>query len=96
MLAKPVSATSNKQFKGHERHAIAAAKALEMQRINHAFGTRGNYKEGDAFDRELQERKRIERIERREHHEVEKIQRVRDARERSRRQVERELDERET
>ncbi|TIA75321.1 hypothetical protein E3P91_00470 [Wallemia ichthyophaga] len=96
LLNRPTQPINTKnQFKGHQTHTIAAAKALEMQRIDHAFNTNTNYKEGDAFDRDLQERKRLDRAERREHHQAMRIQREREGRQSARSQVERDLDERE-
>ena len=37
-----------------------------MERLRGAFGMGGEHKEGEAFDRELQEQKRLDRIAERE------------------------------
>ena len=51
-----------KSLHGYERHTLAAAKDLEMKKLDKAFDTKSSYFEGQAFDRELQERKKIERF----------------------------------
>ncbi|KIJ56509.1 hypothetical protein M422DRAFT_104187, partial [Sphaerobolus stellatus SS14] len=57
-----------KQLKESDTHARAAAKKGELAKMARAFGTRGDYVEGAAFDREKQEELRqqraIERVER--------------------------------
>lgn len=45
----------------HETHEVAARKEREMSTLKSAFGLK-DVKEGDAFDRELQEQKKQERI----------------------------------
>ncbi|KAF8137364.1 hypothetical protein EV363DRAFT_1293633 [Boletus edulis] len=60
-------ATSAKNLKSSDTHAIAAAKKTELDKMARAFGTRRDYTEGEAFDREKQEEnKRIRLIEREE------------------------------
>lgn len=60
-------ATSAKKLKASDTHAIAAAKKVELDKMARALGTRRDYTEGDAFDREKQEdNKRIRLIEREE------------------------------
>ena len=49
-----------------ETHAVAARKAAEMDGLRAAFGLKEAPREGDAFDRELQERKKQERLQERE------------------------------
>ncbi|KAJ7283926.1 cwf21 domain-containing protein, partial [Mycena rebaudengoi] len=43
------------RLKTSDTHAIAAAKKSELSRMANAFGTRANYVEGDAFNREKQD-----------------------------------------
>lgn len=60
-------ATSAKNLKTSDTHAIAAAKKAELDKMARALGTRRDYAEGEAFDREKQEEnKRIRLIEREE------------------------------
>lgn len=54
-----------------ETHQIAARKVEQMGRLRGAFGI-GETKEGDAFDRELQDRRRQEKIAERENREQER------------------------
>eukprot|EP00245_Coleochaete_scutata_P007538 TRINITY_DN22988_c0_g1_i1.p1 TRINITY_DN22988_c0_g1~~TRINITY_DN22988_c0_g1_i1.p1 ORF type:complete len:231 (-),score=94.33 TRINITY_DN22988_c0_g1_i1:415-1107(-) len=56
-----------------ESHHISARKEKELEKMKSALGI-GDVKEGEAFDRELQEQRRQERIEAREKAEVEKLQ----------------------
>ena len=49
-----------------ETHAVAARKEAEMDGLRAAFGLKEAPREGDAFDRELQERKKQERLAERE------------------------------
>ncbi|KAF9221943.1 cwf21-domain-containing protein [Gyrodon lividus] len=58
--------TSTKKLKPSDTHAIAAAKRTELDKMARAFGTRRDYMEGDAFDREKQEEKKINRLAKRE------------------------------
>ncbi len=62
-----------------ETHAVAARKEAEMDGLRAAFGLKQAPNEGDAFDRELQERKRLERQAERENvaKERERAKRVR-------------------
>ena len=60
-------ATSAKNLKSSDTHAIAAAKKTELDKMARALGTRRDYAEGEAFDREKQEEnKRIRLVEREE------------------------------
>ncbi|KAJ6629240.1 cwf21 domain-containing protein, partial [Mycena sp. CBHHK59/15] len=43
------------KIKPADTHALAAAKKSELSKMANAFGTRANYVEGDAFNREKQE-----------------------------------------
>lgn len=49
-----------------ETHQLAKRKAQELDKIRAAFGLAQDVKEGQAFDRELQERLKAERIAERE------------------------------
>ncbi|KAF8528888.1 hypothetical protein BU17DRAFT_22781, partial [Hysterangium stoloniferum] len=61
-------ASSAKNLKLSDTHGRAAAKVAELDRMARAFGTRSDYVEGAAFDREKQEEQKqqraIERAER--------------------------------
>ncbi len=48
-----------------DTHRLAEAKQHDERRFARAVGVESGYREGDAFDRELQERKKQERIEER-------------------------------
>ena len=48
-------AINAKDLKPSDTHGIAAAKKEEMDRMARALGTRRDYTEGDAFNREKQE-----------------------------------------
>ncbi|KAJ3892482.1 pyridoxal phosphate-dependent transferase [Lentinula edodes] len=52
---------STKRFKPSDTHAIAAAKKSELDKMARALGTRRDYAEGQAFDRERQEQDKIKR-----------------------------------
>ncbi|KIJ70356.1 hypothetical protein HYDPIDRAFT_164419 [Hydnomerulius pinastri MD-312] len=54
-------ATSAKNLKPSDTHGIAAAKKAELDKMARALGTRKNYAEGEAFDREKQEENKIRR-----------------------------------
>ncbi|KAI0309255.1 hypothetical protein OF83DRAFT_1019086, partial [Amylostereum chailletii] len=58
--------TSAKALKTSDTHGIAAAKKAELSRMASALGTRSDYSEGDAFDREKQEELRMKRLAERE------------------------------
>ncbi|KAL4075767.1 hypothetical protein J3A83DRAFT_4088911, partial [Scleroderma citrinum] len=58
--------TSVKNLKPSDTHAIAAAKQTELDKMARALGTRKNYVEGEAFDREKQEENRMRRMAERE------------------------------
>ncbi|KAG6911729.1 hypothetical protein DXG01_007979 [Tephrocybe rancida] len=61
-------APSAKSLKSSDTHGLALAKKAELSKMARAFGTRSDYQEGEAFDREKQEeikvRKQGEREER--------------------------------
>ncbi|PFH52662.1 hypothetical protein AMATHDRAFT_109206, partial [Amanita thiersii Skay4041] len=58
-----------KSLKASDTHALAAAKKSELDKMAHALGTRSDYQEGDAFDREKQEENKMKRIAEREERE---------------------------
>lgn len=65
----PVSVPSYKEAKSlrpSETHSLGAAKEAESHKMQRALGISSTYIEGEAFDRDLQEQRRIERIEERE------------------------------
>ncbi|KAF9452216.1 cwf21-domain-containing protein, partial [Macrolepiota fuliginosa MF-IS2] len=49
-----------------DTHAMAAAKKEELSKMARALGTRTDYQEGEAFDREKQEELRLKRAAERE------------------------------
>lgn len=55
-----------KNLRPSNTHALGAAKQGETARMQRALGVSAGYAEGDAFDRELQETRRLERITERE------------------------------
>ncbi|KAI9567503.1 hypothetical protein HD554DRAFT_2173266 [Boletus coccyginus] len=60
-------ATPAKNIKSSDTHATAAAKKIELDKMARALGTRRDYTEGEAFDREKQEEnKRVRLVEREE------------------------------
>ena len=61
--------SSNTCRSKQETHQVAARKLVQMERLRGAFGLRGEHREGEAFDRELQEKRRQERIAEREERE---------------------------
>jgi len=54
-----------KAMKPSEVHAIAAAKRVEADIMQRALRIRPDYNEGEAFDQELQERRKMERMDER-------------------------------
>lgn len=52
-----------------DTHAMAAAKRTELAKMARALGTRADYQEGEAFDREKQEEHRLKRNAEREERE---------------------------
>ncbi|KAK7060340.1 acetylornithine aminotransferase [Paramarasmius palmivorus] len=62
-------APSAKSLKASDTHAIAAAKKAELNKMARALGTRGDYTEGEAFDREKQEENKLKRMVEREERE---------------------------
>ncbi|KAI6101559.1 hypothetical protein EDD16DRAFT_1649281 [Pisolithus croceorrhizus] len=54
--------TTVKNLKPSDTHAIAAAKKAELDKMARALGTKRDYVEGDAFDREKQEENRLQRM----------------------------------
>ena len=70
-----------------DTHEIAARKEKQMEKIRGAFGFQGDIVEGEAFDRELQEEKKMKRIEEKEERERERRRKEKEiAREKKRRQ----------
>ncbi|KAH8830674.1 hypothetical protein DL96DRAFT_1593913 [Flagelloscypha sp. PMI_526] len=59
-------APSAKNLRASDTHAIAAAKKTELSRMARALGTRMDYVEGEAFDREKQEEIKAKRAVERE------------------------------
>ncbi|KAJ6599317.1 cwf21 domain-containing protein, partial [Mycena vulgaris] len=49
------------RIKASDTHALAAAKKTELSKMANAFGTRANYVEGDAFNREKQDELRVQK-----------------------------------
>ena len=58
-----------------DTHEIAARKEKQMEKMRHALGFREEIVEGEAFDRELQQRRKEERLAERKRREEERIQR---------------------
>lgn len=58
-----------------DTHEIAARKVKQMEKMRDALGFREDIVEGEAFDRELQQRRKEERIAERRRREEERIQR---------------------
>ncbi|KAF8897327.1 hypothetical protein BD779DRAFT_368194 [Infundibulicybe gibba] len=54
-------APAAKGLKASDTHGLALAKKAELSKMARAFGTRSDYMEGDAFDREKQEENKIKR-----------------------------------
>ncbi|PWN87882.1 cwf21-domain-containing protein, partial [Acaromyces ingoldii] len=54
-----------KALRPSDVHALGAAKRAETESMQRALGIREGYREGDAFDRDLQEKLKQERIEER-------------------------------
>ncbi|KIO02816.1 hypothetical protein M404DRAFT_69312, partial [Pisolithus tinctorius Marx 270] len=61
--------TTVKNLKPSDTHAIAAAKRTELDKMARALGTKRDYVEGDAFDREKQEENKLRRLAEREERE---------------------------
>ena len=59
-------ATDVRSLKPSDRHGLAAAKKEELSKMARAFGTRSDYAEGEAFDREKQEELKLRRAAERE------------------------------
>ncbi|KAI0068990.1 cwf21-domain-containing protein, partial [Artomyces pyxidatus] len=53
---------SAKSLKASDTHGLAAAKKVELNKMAAALGTRSDYTEGAAFDREKQEEMRQRRL----------------------------------
>lgn len=64
-FAKPTHAEA-KQLRPSDTHMRGAAKEVESQKMQRALRIRPDYEEGQAFDHELQEQRRMQRIEERE------------------------------
>ncbi|KAG5646444.1 hypothetical protein DXG03_003494 [Asterophora parasitica] len=52
---------SAKNLKSSDTHGLALAKKTELSKMARAFGTRTDYQEGEAFDREKQEEIKLRR-----------------------------------
>ncbi|KAF8076130.1 hypothetical protein FPV67DRAFT_1649132 [Lyophyllum atratum] len=63
---KPALAPSAKSLKLSDTHGLALAKKAELSKMARAFGTRSDYQEGEAFDREKQEEIKIRKMAERE------------------------------
>ncbi|KAH9894728.1 uncharacterized protein BXZ73DRAFT_8307, partial [Epithele typhae] len=61
LLAEASAQINAKSLKPSDTHGIAYAKKDELNKMARAFGTRSDYHEGDAFDREKQEELRMRR-----------------------------------
>lgn len=73
LLAKSAElAAAARERMAHETHAVAQRKQDQMERLRGAFGFGAEVKEGEAFDRELQEQRRLERRAERERVEKER------------------------
>ncbi|KAI0742139.1 hypothetical protein BC629DRAFT_1272589, partial [Irpex lacteus] len=59
-------ATDVRSLRPSDRHGLAAAKKEELSKMARALGTRSDYAEGDAFDREKQEELKLRRAAERE------------------------------
>ncbi|KAG7669408.1 hypothetical protein KSW81_007563 [Nannochloris sp. 'desiccata'] len=68
-----VVAASRSKANDKETHQLAARKAQQMDKLKNAFGFTADIKEGDAFNRELQEQKKLDRIAEREAKEVARL-----------------------
>ena len=68
--------SARRAFKPSDTHAMAVAKKTELEKMARALGTRGDYQEGDAFDREKQEEARQRRIVEREEREKERLEKA--------------------
>ena len=55
LLATMTGGPDVRSLKPSDRHGMAAAKKEELNKMAKALGTRSDYTEGDAFDREKQE-----------------------------------------
>lgn len=73
LLANLASSTGSQSLKPTDTHGMAAAKKIEVARMARALGTRPDYQEGDAFDREKQELNKLKRIAEREEREKRRV-----------------------
>ncbi|KAJ7228903.1 pyridoxal phosphate-dependent transferase [Mycena pura] len=66
------------RIKASDTHALAAAKKAELAKLAGALGTRANYVEGDAFNREKQDEFRLQKqVEREERNRTREADRAR-------------------
>ncbi|KAG6837991.1 hypothetical protein H0H93_008385 [Arthromyces matolae] len=65
-------ATNAKKLKPSDTHGLAVAKKAELSKMARALGTRSDYQEGEAFDREKQEEIKMRKMAEREVREKEK------------------------
>ncbi|TFL05589.1 hypothetical protein BDV98DRAFT_493276, partial [Pterulicium gracile] len=66
LLASLPTTVSARGLKEFDTHGRAAAKQTELSKMARALGTRTDYQEGEAFDKEKQEEQRIKRMQDRE------------------------------
>lgn len=87
LLAQSSSSSAPIRGRGTDSHSIAAAKQVEMSRLQAALGVSANHREGAAFERETDEERaaRLAEREERDRQRVEAaVQREREADERKR------------
>ena len=71
LLATMTTGPDVRSLKPSDRHGMAAAKKEELNKMARALGTRSDYTEGEAFDREKQEELKLRRQAEREERERE-------------------------
>ncbi|PWN42248.1 cwf21-domain-containing protein [Ceraceosorus guamensis] len=62
-----------KQLRPSDVHKLQAAKEVESSKFQRALGVSADYREGDAFNPEVQERRKLERIEERKRRDEERV-----------------------
>ncbi|ORY90522.1 hypothetical protein BCR43DRAFT_464467 [Syncephalastrum racemosum] len=73
-----------KKLQDYETHQRSEAKERENQKMRNALRVSSTYVEGQAFDRELQEQRRLERLAQREEQEARRLENERKRRRRDR------------
>lgn len=85
ILARPGSGApthhETRQLRPSDTHALGAAKLAETDKMQHALRIRPDYREGEAFQPELQEQRKLERKEARAHQHEESRKRWEERRE---------------